>query len=831
MTGIIIQQIHDFFNVLNPNFSTGHAEIFTARILDSHGKDIVPGLGTIFGTEDELIAITEREYSKSGVTLHVILNRTSDKGSSSAHVQSVRVLCVDLDTLTELEDLKTIVRTYEPTCVVESSPKKYHLYWRCASEIPLSVWEEIQLGLAVKFGGDRNLAQRTHSIRVPGIPRITKEGSIYTPNIVHLTPDSEELNYRTIIEKFDGLNGYIETGKKHAKKKKTAISAIVKDPSKLKTKAVLLEHRNDTVYFYIQAKTLEGKGNLTLDEAYVLAQNLNNEFPVINGKEPLDEKELQKAATQGFRYGEMLLEAEKERIAELTQSWKDTAGDCEFQYDYSDKFLRINRFTEMSVKARIVQRFSGNIIKVDKAIYAFNSTDRTWSRQSHESHAELYEFAQEAALDTLKDPAFIQDCCMDSKGQPSELARKAAQEKYMRLSLVSNAAWSARSDKKVKQLKPSDFDANPSLLYCANGVLDMQSLNLRAAEPTDLMFNQTDVTWNSEAKCSWWENYLKEVFGKNENPESTISFMQELFGYSISGLINAQKIFCHFGDGCNGKSKVLSALSKILGDYATYIDPDDIVTKKNAYAKALERVGAKVEGHRTVIVDDISTQAVWNEAFVKNLTGTVIRARAENERSRVFANRASIHMGLNKPPDPEEENEGILRRVCLIPYVEQFTHSPQKSDEIDAAIEREKEGILVWAVKGYQRYVAQKGFAYTPEMTQAIDEYKEDHFKCESLVKDLFTKYPDTELKLDPPYLFTSDLVKELNDYLRYSESLQQITPEEMGRAFKRKFGLSAKKVWCNKRKNMYKAYQIKRNYEVQDDKSLMTAIMLNHVG
>ena len=808
MSEIILSDLLSFFQVLN----TDESEIFTARILDKTGKGAVSGYGTLYGTGEELAQIAISQYEQNGGTLHVILNRTDDKGSGNKNVTSCRVLSVDIDSPTTRDTIKEYVQKYAPTCVVESSPDKFHLYWRVQSHLPLGVWEDVQLGLAVMLGGDRNLAQRCHSLRAPGIPRICKDGSTFTPRILHLvdladTQLNPTLNFTDIFNKFQGLADFIEQGKKDQTKRERAIKGVLKDPTKLKKATALHESRNETIYRYIQHKTLEASdSSFDLAQAQELAQALVQEFPADTSKPPLEKWEIEKAARQGWLYGQMLLEEQRAKAQKLIQNLPQGAYGTDFNYDFQGR----DKFSDQSVVDRVIQRFGSSLVRVNKTIYVFDSVRQVWEMETKDACPIVQGFVEQVVCDTIADPEFISEFCTEPNGSVSAEKFKQAERKYRshQMTGVTPRAVFNRGD--IPRARHDVFDANLDLVLCGNGVLDMKTGVVRAPRAQDYMLNNTDVFWNPDAKCSWWGGtFLPDVFAENEDPEAMVLFIQELFGYSLSGHISAQKIFCHFGDGCNGKSKILSALNALGGAYSTYIDPDDIVSKKNGPTKAMERIGAKIEGHRIVIVDDISTQTVWNEAFVKNLTSPNLRARAEHEKSREFKNRSSVHLGLNKAPNPEEENEGILRRVCLIPYNRQFIHDFAKSQEIDRRIEEELRGILVWAVKGYQRFVTQGGFTQIPEMTKAVTEYREAHFKDETKVIELLRPSDDPE-----DFVFLSDLTQEINNYLdAANEGGEHITPERLGIALKRKLKLNPEKRYCPLRKNSFKGYQVKRLY------------------
>jgi len=55
----------------------------------------------------------------------------------------------------------------EPTMVVETSPRKFHMYW-CVDDCPLEMFEGIQRGIAQALGSDRSIIDLSRVLRVPG---------------------------------------------------------------------------------------------------------------------------------------------------------------------------------------------------------------------------------------------------------------------------------------------------------------------------------------------------------------------------------------------------------------------------------------------------------------------------------------------------------------------------------------------------------------------------------------------------------------------------------------------------------------------------------------
>ncbi len=104
--------------------------------------------------QDALGWMAQAQDDSGGVFLTV--NATSG-GRRAADVVGVRCLFVDVDT-----------EQPEPAWHVQSSPGKWHAYWRVADQMPLDAFADAQRRLARMYGGDAACHDLSRVLRVPG---------------------------------------------------------------------------------------------------------------------------------------------------------------------------------------------------------------------------------------------------------------------------------------------------------------------------------------------------------------------------------------------------------------------------------------------------------------------------------------------------------------------------------------------------------------------------------------------------------------------------------------------------------------------------------------
>lgn len=809
-------------------------EIFTFALFDKKSEHpFGHGLSTVFDTAEGIIK-TLTELNSSDYTLHVCLNRTSHKGRKVADVQSVRVLCVDIDKFTSREDLHVLIDQYKPQLHVKTSKNgegeaKYHLYWQVDSGIPLETWKIFQLGLAHKLGGDFNLSQLNHTIRVPGVERLLKDAvNVYMPEIFGREFKPIPLGIAEIETRFPWIYEESELAAKLLKKltrlENKAFEGLLENVGLTNGEVRTVEiddavvnqfGRNTTLYRMVSRFIYEKESTgveVGIDEVISFGLNINQSF-----KEPLEKEELKKTLESASRgMGEELVKHSKKqaKMEEILSELRAENAGSGFKYDYESRDLKLNKFSDIAIVARILQKFGERIVRTDMGVFAFSEIDKVWRRQDRDNKVEFFGMFCDVIADVFADEAFIETFATTAKGNISIEKFNAAKMRFLSggmFSTITNILLNGSDT--IRTARFDIFDADRNRVYVLNGVLDLVSGEITQPLATDHLLKQIEIDWNRGAECPGWLEFLNEVFNEADDVGGMINFMQELFGYTLSGHVNQQKIFCHYGNGANGKSKILSALKMLGGEYSVYVAPDEFCKVSGGYGKEFERFGAKADGKRVVIVDDLEVGGVWNESLVKALTSHTFSARRLYKESVEVRNQGTFHLGLNVAPSPQAENYGILRRLCLIPYTRQFAPSGETSDRIDRMIEAEKSGILRWAQAGFNRYYETRSLSYPREIDQAIEEYKEEHFILQNIVKRLYEVPEDADAMR-----FNYEIEADVKKYVEAELQMKRpFTLKEITNAITQSFNIKSSKTWCKEKKNALRGFNLKLVFDYNE--------------
>ena len=170
-----------------------------------------------------------------------------------------------------------------------------------------------------------------------------------------------------------------------------------------------------------------------------------------------------------------------------------------------------------------------------------------------------------------------------------------------------------------------EWDADPWVLGCPNGVVDLKTGELRPGRPRDYIRTVANVEWRGiDAPCSAWECFLSEVF---DGDTEVVSYMQHLIGYGLIGDTPLHIIPILWGRGRNGKGTLLEIVKHVLGPYAFKAEAEILLDQRNSKAPNSHNSGVlALRGKRIVWTSEVEEGRRFNAAKVKELVGGDTRA-------------------------------------------------------------------------------------------------------------------------------------------------------------------------------------------------------------
>lgn len=314
------------------------------------------------------------------------------------------------------------------------------------------------------------------------------------------------------------------------------------------------------------------------------------------------------------------------------------------------------------------------------------------------------------------------------KAAGEELAKDP--EKAQKLVREAAQAHLAQRIKAMVELAQSDsalavsssrLDADNYVLGVGNGVVDLRKALLMPNEPGRYITRHCSADFDPEAHCRRWLQFLDEVF---QGDQATITAVQRLLGYSLTGLsVEEFLIFC-VGFGANGKSIFGNVVADIVGDYAKTA-PSTMLAARRADDHGPRSDLAMLDGARMVSINELPAGMYLDEQVVKQLAGREpISARHLYGEFFTFQPRFTAWVRTNHKPIIKGDDDGIWRRIVVLPFRRKFNDHEQ-DPHLEAKLLAERDGILRWMVEGAQKYLKQ-GMYLSPAMQAERNQYRKD---------------------------------------------------------------------------------------------------------
>lgn len=281
------------------------------------------------------------------------------------------------------------------------------------------------------------------------------------------------------------------------------------------------------------------------------------------------------------------------------------------------------------------------------------------------------------------------------------------------------------------------WNPDPYLLGTPNGTVDLRTGRLRASMPSDRINRATAIP-PSDQGCPLWLGFLHGATGGDHE---LMRFLQQIAGYSLTGLTTEHALFFIYGGGGNGKSVFIDTLTRIAGEYAQTAAMTTFERQDNS---GIPADLAMLDGARLVTASETEEGRPWAEARIKQMTGgDPITARFMRQNFFTFTPRFKLVIVGNHKPVLKSVDDAMKRRFNIIP----FTIKPSKPDkELSKKLEGEWPAILQWAIKGCLDW-QENGLVRPTSVTIATNKY----FAEQNILQQWMDQY--CEADLDNPHI------------------------------------------------------------------------------
>jgi P4 family phage/plasmid primase-like protien len=674
------------------------------------------------------------ELNAAGAAIYVAVNQFKGQ-RNKLNLARVRGVHGDFDGVSE-ETLTAVRNLLPPTIEVQSSfPGNCHFYWLLdeGEEVSLEWAESINRGI-VELGADRAAIDVSRLLRLPGFRHLKHREGEGTNMGIHIF--SEQLCPTVKV---------VATNRRYREAQINA--ALPKSTTKAKPK-----NTNSEGHFHSLPLTSDHLSIVDAAVAHLAEANPKlwaGEWDVIRtfGKKQLYPSQSEADMSLASRIAHYLVEqgVPPDALYLLTEAVFGLSGlavrdKWQSREDY--KFNTISRACASAME-NINTTISGDVSAkaptphVDWSLHGDVRNARFFADKWNGVLAYVYErkkwmhwgYSRWAMCFAGEEVERAKETCRaiyTAAGQ--ELAKDP--EKSQKLVREAAQAHLSQRIKAMLDLAQSDptlavsstrLDADNYLLGVENGVVDLRKASLRPNEPGLFITRYCNANFDPNAECPRWLQFLDEIF---QGDQATITSVQRLLGYTLTGLNTEEFLVFCVGFGANGKSIFGNVVGYIVGDYGKTA-PSTLLAARRGDDHSARSDLAMLDGARMVSVNELPAGMRLDEQVVKQVAGREpISARHLYGEFFTFQPRFTVWVRTNHKPIIKGDDDGIWRRVIVLPFRRKF--EPHEQDpRLEGKLLAERDGILRWMVEGAQKYLKQ-GMYFSPMMQAERKQFRKD---------------------------------------------------------------------------------------------------------
>jgi len=349
-----------------------------------------------------------------------------------------------------------------------------------------------------------------------------------------------------------------------------------------------------------------------------------------------------------------------------------------------------------------------------------------------------------------------------------------------------NVLFLARTGTASLGITGEQWDLNPWLLGCLNGVIDLRTGEHRSGRPDDFIRTVAPTEWKGiDESAATWERFLDGIF---DGDSGLIGFIQRLFGYCVTGQTTEHISPILWGRGRNGKGTLLETLGYVLGPYAGPLEGELILRQK--FSKPSGGPSSDImtlRGKRLVWCSETDEGRKLNAGKVKWLSGgdTLTGREVYGKRQTSFRPTHKLLLLTNHKPHANANDYALWKRIILIPFNLSFVNEPTLPNERQAdttlpdRLRAEASGILAWLVRGCLEW--QRMELNPPVIVKdSIESYRQEEDVIGLFIEERCQTGPEFEIR-------AGDLYRAFKVWAE-ENGIRAVTGSSFGKEFKERF-------------------------------------------
>lgn len=418
----------------------------------------------------------------------------------------------------------------------------------------------------------------------------------------------------------------------------------------------------------------------------------------------------------------------------------------QFNADFDKSSLKPDDYSDIG-EAKVLVREYGSELKYTKATDYLRHDGLRWVEDKELAVGAVEEFL-DLQLEDAKDDVEVATQALKNAGVSNETIQNGSSKLLKELTEKQTALYymlvaaqtylkfvmkyrnykniinTQNAAKPMLAIDVNDLDKNPFLLNTPIGTIDMKKgmSGIHPHTPEDLITKITAVAPSQEGKDIWLEALETFFCGDQE----LINYVQMMVGLTAIGKVYQEHMIIAYGGGANGKSTFWNTIYRVLGNYAGKISAEALTMNNRRNVKPEM---AELKGKRLIIASEMEEGVRLNTATVKQLCSTdEIQAEKKYKDPFSFVPSHTLVLYTNHLPKVGANDDGIWRRLIVIPFNAKITGKSDIKNYADYLFENAGGAVLEWIVEGaYQAIQAQFKTKLPKVVEDAIEKYHEDN--------------------------------------------------------------------------------------------------------
>lgn len=267
-----------------------------------------------------------------------------------------------------------------------------------------------------------------------------------------------------------------------------------------------------------------------------------------------------------------------------------------------------------------------------------------------------------------------------------------------------------------------------------NGTLELSDPPVfREHRKEDLCSIQANYPYDPHAHSPAWSKFVSDVCADDDK---RAQLLQEIAGYVLFPDCSLEKMFVLQGEGGNGKSIFLAVLQAVYGkENASSVTATGI-------CQDFQRIQLSTSLFN--IASEIKSSLAGAEEYLKQVaSGDTISACYKGQNFINFNPRCKMFFATNGQLKSQDTSDGLLRRLTLINFTQQFVDHPTKPHErkrdtqLLPKLLDSLPAIFNWCLQGYIMLLRTRDFTTMEDEEQAKADFMEASNPLISFMKDV----------------------------------------------------------------------------------------------